>query len=172
MFKVGDTIIYSSHGLCHINAISEKTFSGVTKSYYILHPLNNPKLEICAPISNKSNSMLELMTKEESEAIIDSFTQPGLEWIEKSNHRSQTYSDRVKKGDRREISRVIKTLMMKKMQIERNDKKFPEVDRKLLSSMQDILFAELALSLNTTSEKIHQRVNEILDNELSIGTES
>ena len=172
MFNVGDTIIYSSHGLCHIDSISEKTFSGVTKSYYILHPLNNPKLEICAPLSNKSNSMLELMNAEDAEKILNTFALPGLEWIEKSTHRVQTYSDRAKKGDRREITKIIKTLMIKKMEIERNDKKFPEVDRKLLSSMQDILFAELALSLNTTSANIQSKVEEILLSELAIVTES
>ena len=171
MFNVGDTIIYSSHGLCHIDSISDKTFSGVTKTYYILHPLNNPKLEICAPVSNKTNAMLELMSQEDAEEIMTVFNEPGMEWIEKTTHRTQTYADRARKGNRQEIAKIIKTLMVKKIEIERNEKKFPENDRKLLSSMQDILFAELALSLKTTIEQIHDKVEQIIVSELETITE-
>lgn len=163
MFKVGDTIIYSAHGLCHIDDISEKTFSGVTKTYYVLHPLNNNKLEICTPVDNKSISMLEIMNKEEAIAILNVFTQPGIEWIEKTNHRTQTYSNIVRKGDREDIAKIIHTLMVKKYEIECNEKKFPEYDRKLLISIQNILFAELAISLDMTIEQIHTKVQEILN---------
>ncbi|MEK9199071.1 CarD family transcriptional regulator [Ureibacillus sp. 179-F W5.1 NHS] len=163
MFKVGDTIIYSAHGLCHIDDISEKTFSGVTKTYYVLHPLNNNKLEICTPVDNKSISMLEIMNKEEANAILNVFTQPGIEWIEKTNHRTQTYSNLSRKGNREDIAKIIKTLMIKKYELECNDKKFPEYDRKLLMSIQNILFAELALSLEMSIEQIHTKILEILN---------
>jgi len=161
LFNIGDTIIYSAHGLCQIDGISEKTFSGVTKTYYVLHPLNNEKLEISTPVDNKTIS--KLMAKEEAEEILNLFKQPGVEWIEKGNQRSQGYALIAKKGDRREIAKVINTLLVKKHSIEKNEKKFPEQDRKLLVSMQGILFSELALSLNTTSEEISAKIVNLLD---------
>lgn len=161
MFNIGDTIIYSSHGLCQIDAISEKTFSGVTKTYYVLHPLNNEKLEISTPVDNKTISTL--MAKEEAEEILNLFTQPGIEWIEKGNQRSQGFSLIAKKGDRKEIAKVVNSLLVKKNELENFGKKFPEQDRKLLISMQSILFSELALSLNTTTEVISDKIASLLD---------
>ena len=160
MFKIGDTIIYSSHGLCQIDGISEKTFSGVTKTYYVLHPLNNEKLEISTPVDNKTISTL--MAKEEAQELLDLFTQPGVEWVEKGNQRTQGYSLIAKKGDRKEIAKVINTLLVKKHELENNNKKFPEQDRKILVSMQSILFSELALALNTTTEEISEKVHQLL----------
>ena len=110
MFNIGDTIIYSSHGLCQIDGISEKTFSGVTKTYYVLHPLNNEKLEISTPVDNKTISTL--MAKEEAEEILNLFKEPGIEWIEKGNQRTQGYSLIAKKGDRKEIAKVINTFIL------------------------------------------------------------
>ncbi len=160
MFNIGDTIIYSSHGLCQIDGISEKTFSGVTKTYYVLHPLNNEKLEISTPVDNKTISTL--MEKEEAKEILNLFTQPGIEWIEKGNQRTQNYSAIAKKGDRKEMSKVINTLLIKKHELENNDKKFPEQDRKLLVSIESILFSELALSLNTSTEEISEKIHHLL----------
>ncbi|MCM3387521.1 CarD family transcriptional regulator [Ureibacillus chungkukjangi] len=160
MYNIGDTIIYSSHGLCQIDGISEKTFSGVTKTYYVLHPLNNEKLEISTPVDNKTISTL--MAKEEAEEILNLFTQPGVEWIDKGNQRTQGYSLIAKKGDRKELAKVINTLLVKKNELENNDKKFPEQDRKLLISMQSILFSELALALDTTTEDISGRIQHLL----------
>ncbi|MFC7684427.1 CarD family transcriptional regulator [Ureibacillus sp. GCM10028918] len=161
MFNIGDTIIYSSHGLCQIDGISEKTFSGVTKTYYVLHPLNNEKLEISTPVDNKTISTL--MAKEEAEEILTLFTKPGIDWIEKGNQRSQGYSLIAKKGNRKEIAKVINTLLVKKHELENNDRKFSEQDRKLLVSMQGILFSELALSLNTTTAEISNKIAHLLD---------
>ncbi|TSI03135.1 CarD family transcriptional regulator [Lysinibacillus sp. BW-2-10] len=162
MFNIGDKIIYSSHGLCCIDDITEKTFSGVTKTYYVLHPLDNEKLQINAPIDNKSISMLEVMNKEEAEEILFLFTLPGIEWIDKSHQRIQIYNSIVKKGNRKEIAKIINTLMIKKHELESEGKKFPEFDRKLLVTIQHILFNELALSLKTTIDTIHQKVEKLL----------
>lgn len=148
MFNVGDLIIYSTHGLCHIDDICEKTYSGETKTYYVLHPLDNEKLQINTPVNNKTISMLEIMDKKEAEEILSLFTLPGIDWIEKSHQRTQTYSEVTRKGNRKEIARVINTLMLRKHEIELNGKKFSEYDRKLLTSMQNILFHEIAISLN------------------------
>lgn len=158
MFNVGDLIIYSTHGVCHIDNISEKTFSGVTKTYYELHPLNNVKLKISAPVGNKSISMLEIMNKDEAEDILQLFEKPGIEWIEKNHQRTQEYSQIVELGNRKEAAKVINTLMRKKQELERNGKKFPEYDRKLLLSLESTLFSELAIALEATIEDIYNHV--------------
>ncbi|MDQ6596090.1 CarD family transcriptional regulator [Bacillus salipaludis] len=41
MFNIGDLIIYSGHGICRVDDICEKTVSGITRTYYVLHPMEN-----------------------------------------------------------------------------------------------------------------------------------
>jgi CarD family transcriptional regulator len=77
MFNIGDLIIYSSHGICCIDDICEKTYTGVAKNYYVLHPTENSNLEISVPVDSDKVTMLELLNREEAEEIIESFTIPG-----------------------------------------------------------------------------------------------
>ena len=53
-------------------------------------------------------------------------------------------------------------LMRKKHEIEMSGKKFHEYDRKFLTFVSDILFAELAISLDTTFEEIFDRVTNLI----------
>jgi len=52
MFNIGDSVLYSSHGICLIEDICEKTFMGITKKYYVLHPMEDCKLSISTPVDN------------------------------------------------------------------------------------------------------------------------
>lgn len=111
MFNVGDLIIYSAQGICRIDDICERTYSGVTKNYYILHPLDNKKLMISTPVDNDKVTMLKLIDKNEAEEILESFRLPGIGWIEVRSERNQIYSEIVKQGNRMEISRIANALM-------------------------------------------------------------
>ncbi|MGE5627574.1 MAG: CarD family transcriptional regulator [Solirubrobacterales bacterium] len=159
MFNIGDLIIYSAQGICQIDDICEKTYSGVSKSYYVLHPIRDIKLVISIPVDNEKVTMLELIQKEEAEEIIESFRFSGASWIDMNSQRNHTYYNIVKNGDRKEISKVINVLMREKVKIEGNGKKFFESDNKILTFAQSILFTELAMSLNTTTDEIHERIN-------------
>lgn len=158
MFNIGDLIIYSAHGICRIDDICEKTYSRVTKNYYVLHPIQDCRLKISIPVDSDKVNMLDLINKEEAEEIIESFKLPGTGSIELHNERNQIYSDILKKGNRKEISNIVNTLIQKKLKTEESGKKFHEKDNKLLMYTQNILFTELAMALNTTFEKINDRV--------------
>jgi CarD family transcriptional regulator len=158
MFNIGDKVIYSSQGICIIDDICEKEYFGATKNYYILHPLENPNLIISTPVDNNKVTMLELVDRDEAERIIESFRQPGMDWIESWDQRNQTYSEIVKRGNRFEISGIVNTLMRKKHEAETVGKKLSAKDIKLLDMVQNTLFSELAMSLNTTLEAIQEKV--------------
>ncbi|OCA89290.1 CarD family transcriptional regulator [Bacillus sp. FJAT-27225] len=159
MYDIGDLIIYSAHGICKIEDICDKTISGKTKKYYVMHPLeNNHKLTISTPVDNEKVIMKKLVPKEDAKLLIDSFKGEGKKWIDNPNMRSQKYNELVATGNRLEIAKIINTLMRMQMKVESEGKKFYEQDRKLLGSLQSILFKELAISLNTTFENIHQTV--------------
>ncbi len=159
MFNKGDLVLYSAHGICRIDDICDKTIANVTKSYYSLHPMDDRKLSISIPVDNERVTIQELMTKEESENIIESFKFDGCEWIDIDNMRNVKYNEILKQGDRTEIAKIAITLMKKKFELESNSKKFHEKDKKILQNIQNILFSELAFILNTTSEEIEGQIN-------------
>lgn len=159
MFKKGDLVIYSSHGICKIDDICEKTISNVTKKYYSLHPMDDRKLSISIPVDNDKVTIQELLTKEEAENIIESFKFEGYEWIAIDNERSTKYNEILKEGNRMEIAKIANTLMRKKVELDSNGKKFHEKDKKILICIQNILFTELAFILNTTLEEIKDKIN-------------
>lgn len=110
------------------------------------------------PYNNNQVVMFGIIDRIEAEEILESFKQPGMEWIEKVNDRSSTYSDIVKTGNRKEISRIVNTLMRRKYEVEQMEKKLGEPDKRLLSRIQNILFKELAISLDTTYDDIFEEV--------------
>lgn len=159
MFSIGDMVIYSAHGICKIDDICEKTVSGKTNLYYVLHPLeNNHQLTISTPVNNEKVVMLGLLHKEEANEIIESFKYPGVIWNDKPNLRYQLYSNLLNTGDRKEIAKVVNTLMRQKIEVELHGRKLYEQDRKLLDTAQNILFKELAISLKTTFQEINEMV--------------
>ncbi|MFC4559413.1 CarD family transcriptional regulator [Virgibacillus kekensis] len=163
MFNIGDLIIYSTHGICKIDDICDKTVSGVTRTYYVLHPMEDDHhLTISTPVNDSKVVMLELIHKEEASTILDSFQYPGIEWNDNPNERFRKYSDIVNSGNRKEIASVINTLMRRKTEAELQEKKLYERDHKLLNTIKNILFKELAISMNTTFEDVNENVFKVI----------
>jgi CarD family transcriptional regulator len=159
VFNVGDLIMYSTHGICQIDEVCEKTYLDVTKNYYVLHPLNNNRLKISTPVDNDKVMMLEIMDKERAEAILESFKLPGIEWIENNKERNKVYSDIVNSGNREEISKILSTLKRKNQEAIDDKVKFVDQDKVLLTSVQNILFSELAYSLDVSTDSIFELVD-------------
>ena len=167
MFKVGDLIIYSTHGVCKIDDICEKTFRNVTREYYILHPLDEPELTISVPVDNDQVVMLDIMDEEEAKNILKSFEEPGIEWIEDAKQRNKKYSSLINSGDRDHIVKIANTLMRKQKEAKLNKERMYDQDQKMLEQIQKIMFQELAASLNVSVEKIIKKINDIIPSNVS-----
>ncbi|SIS46110.1 CarD family transcriptional regulator [Salimicrobium flavidum] len=160
MFSIGDLLIYSTHGICRVDDICEKTFAGETKTYYVLFPLEKTpqNLKISIPTDNEIVVMLKMLNKEQAEDLLQSFEEPGVKWIDHPNQRFRKYSEIVRAGDRKNIVRVLKTFLRKKTEAELVGKKLYEQDKKLLNAAGNILFRELALALDVTMKDVEQKV--------------
>lgn len=162
MFNIGDIIIYSVHGLCQIEDICEKTISGMTRTYYVLHPLGETSLKISIPINNDKVVMLKPMDKEQAEELIQTFEHPGAAWINDAKQRSHQYVKCVSTGNRDEIAKIANTLMRKNHELKMNNKRLYDQDRSFLQTVQSILYKEMALVLDTTYEAIEERINRLI----------
>src|SRR5881394_746055 len=102
MYNIGDLIIYSGHGICKVDSICDKTYFGHTKTYYVLHPLENShQLTISIPVDNENVNMSKLIQRDQAEEILESFKLPGVDWIENNHSRIQVYNEIVRTGNRK-----------------------------------------------------------------------
>ena len=163
LFTAGDLIIYSTHGVCRIDNISDKTVAGETKSYYTLHPIHNTqKLEISIPVDNDSIMMLTLLEADEATVILESFRSPGVDWNPHSNNRNREFLNVVRSGNRHDIAQVINTLSRRQIEAVHANKKLYEQDRKILENAKTILVKELSLALNQQESDIDRKISKHL----------
>lgn len=162
MFKIGELVVYPTHGLCQIDDITERDFRGEVRSYYVLHPKKDSSLTINVPVGSDKVLMLKTLTKVEALEILKLFNEPGMEWIPDVRQRQRKYSNMINSGDRRDICKIANTLLRKSNEAADNDKKLYEQDRKMLANIEEILFNELASALDTTMEDISKKINKMI----------
>lgn len=169
MFKIEDQVIYSVHGICRIDDISEETIDGVTKQYYVLHPIENGhRMTITIPVDNNKVAILPLLKKEEAATIIDSFNFEGIDWIEDGQARYKAYNEIVNRGDRKEIAKLINTLKRKDLELKETSGRLEDRDQKILNTVQSIFFKELAFALKRTYSEINEAISLSLSRQAKI----
>src|SRR5699024_838312 len=162
--QIRNLTINQEHGICRIKDISEKTYSNNTKTYYVLQPIDNSnQLTFNIPVENHKKLLTELMDKEEAKKVIQSFHLDGMEWIEKPQQRTNSYTKVLNSGDRIEVAKVANTLLIKKREIENGGKKLSENYRKLLMNIEEILFNEMAIALDIPVKDVKKEINSIID---------
>lgn len=53
MFTKVDLVVYSSHGIFRIDDVCDKTYAGITRTYDVMHPIEDYGLTIQTPIDNE-----------------------------------------------------------------------------------------------------------------------
>lgn len=163
MYQIGELVIYSSHGICRIDDICQKTILGKTRQYYVLRPIENKEnLTINAPIQQNENLIQRLINLEEANEILQSFKDEGIEWEENANVRYNLFNKIVQQGNRKEIAKVINTLLKKKRELKAQEKNLHKRDEELLRRVQNILYKELSIALDVSLEEIEKRINDSL----------
>ena len=155
MFKVNDTIMYGTQGVCTIVEITEKDFMGTKKEYYVLKPMNNKGATLFAPVSTKAgNKMRRILTKEEVYALIDDMPSEETNWIKNDNLRKETYKKIIVDGNHTELIRMIKTLHIHRKKRESEGKHLYLSDERFLKEAERILCEEFQYVLNVDREEL------------------
>src|SRR5699024_12625309 len=90
------------------------------------------------------------MDRDEAVTVLESFK---LSTTETIDIRPNSYSKLVDSGDRIGIANTINNLMRKKREMAQNNKKLNRRDQDFLDMARGALFKELAISLDTSSNK-------------------
>lgn len=162
MFSIGDTVFYGAHGVCVIEDIEDQTFSGNTKSYYILRSFHDKTLKLFHPVEAVESKLTPIPTKEKGTLILETFKNPPDEWNERVTERSQTYQRILDSENHLRIAQMMNTILRKKQVLEQENKKLANQDMQILKQVAPILYKELSVSLNITVEEVEEKIEEII----------
>jgi len=135
---------------------------GEKKNCYEIHPINDERLFLSVPVEKGDLLLFKMADKSEAEDLLNKFNEKGYEWIDNNNERVKIYTDILKTGKREDISLVLNALITEGIKLSKIDKKLNEKDKRILSSIEEILFEELAYALEITKEEVKSKIYKII----------
>ena len=105
-----------------------------------------------SPLSDKMN---RLLTKTEVDKIIDSsIPEKPFDWIENDRERTAKIKEVASSGDRKRITRMIKTLRLRRKALSACGKKLRVTDEAALTSAEKVLYDEFAYALGIARDEV------------------
>ena len=157
MYQVGDWIFYGNIGACQVMELSERRIPGMDKAvlYYTLLPLNG-SCSISTPVLNGKVFMRPLISKEQADALIDTFPDIDAEAYHNPVLRqlSDHYETALNSHDCLSLIKMTMSIHAKKEAAASQKKKLGAVDEKFMKKAEDLLFGELAVALGIKKEEV------------------
>lgn len=168
MFKVNDTIMYGTQGICKIVDMEEKDFMGTKKQYYVLKPVNDKAATLYAPVNNEKieGKMRRILSKEEIYQLIESMPAEETLWIQSENERREQYKKIITEGNHVDLIRMIKALYAHKQQREAEGKHLYLSDERFFKEAERILYEEFQYVLNVKREELLPLIFEKIQNSI------
>ena len=161
MFRIGDLVAHPMHGAGVIDAIVQEKVAGSTQEYYVFKmPVGGLLLKI--PVANSESIGLRTIITPE-EALIAGIPSLEVESSANWNKRYQENLQRLKSGDLREVSRVIKGLMTRDTQ-----RGLSTGERKMLQTAKRILISEIVLTEQADYENVESRLDRAMTQEAAV----
>ncbi|MGL6197673.1 MAG: CarD family transcriptional regulator [Lachnospiraceae bacterium] len=155
-YKVNETILYGTHGVCRITEISERKFGEESMEYYILKPLYDKKSTLFVPANSEKllKKMRRVLTVEEIYDLIKAMPDQNTIWIENESERKDKYKEILSKGNRKDLVCLIKTLYKHQLEQQEKGKKLHIADERFMKDAEHLLHAEFAHVLEIQYEQV------------------
>lgn len=156
MFKINDTIIYDSHGVCTVKAVETHNFTGENMEYYVLQQIKAPANKFYVPTSNENlvEKMRRVYSPLEIDELILNMPDEECVWIDDDIQRKNEFRRIISGGDRHELVRLIKSLYLRREKLSKESKRLHIADEKFLSDAENMLHSEFAYSLDIPKEQV------------------
>ena len=157
-FKIGDTVMYSTNGICTVSDIQKMTFPMETKerTYYVLRPASNRNATLFVPDDNAElvGKMRYILPKDEIDDIISGAVGETIDWIDERNARNNAFSTILKNGDPRELLLLLRCILKRKSQLAEVNRRLSNADETTLMSAEKLVCEEFAFSLGISRDEI------------------
>ena len=162
MYKVNDYVVYKK-SVCKVKEIKNNKLNGI--DYYILVPIDDDSLIIDVPVDNRMGYLRDVISKKETEELINSI--PNIEPLDNIDDKyiEKTYKDLIG-GDYKDLFKIIKTSYLRNEMRSKNNRRPSEKDLNYFNQAEKYLYNELSISLNMsfddTKNYIVTRVQELM----------
>ncbi len=148
-YGVGDHVMYMSNGVCRIDELRTESFGGAPKLYYVMHSLSDTRSVIYVPTDSEplTSSMLELLSREQIDAILAESNIENEVWIADTKARAARFTELLSGGDRAELVKIIRILGRHKTEVESQRKKFYVSDERILNAATKAVTEEFSFVL-------------------------
>ncbi len=167
MYKVNDRIVYGTHGVCEVTAVGRLSMSAADgkRKYYTLRPIYQKDSLIYVPVDNVKVPMRRVLTKEETDQLMEEIPTLDTIWISNEREREMQYKEAVLSGDCHALVRIIKTLYLRRKSRMESGKKVAAVDERYFRQAEDLLYGELAFVLGMDRDDIAPYISSHIERE-------
>lgn len=164
MFAINDSVLYGNEGVCLITGIVKKEFNSELIDYYLLKPIYSPNSSIYVPLNNNTliNKIHPLVSTDEIIKLINLMPKEDTIWIEDDNNRREEYKKIISSGDRLHLMKLIKTLYLKREDLQNKRKKLLTSDDNFFKTAEKILYDEFAYVLDIKPDEVLPYIKEQL----------
>lgn len=173
MFKVNDTIMYGTQGICEIVEITEKEFMDTKREYYVLKPINDSCATLFVPVHSEKTEakMRAILSEKEICELIENMPNEEANWIQNENERRDKYKKIIASGDRVELIKMIKALYFHKKERESDGKHLYLSDERFFKEAERILYDEFQYVLHIHKDEVMNFIFSRIDKNMENGVE-
>lgn len=162
MFQIGDYIICGSNGVCKVQNIGDDVPGAKEgRTYYTLASVYQKGMVVYTPIDNEKVVMRAVLTKAEAEELIAGIKEIDMLWVSDDRKREEAYKEALRSCDCKQLVSIIKNLYNRKQERMAAGKKTITNDEKYFKMAEDILYEELAVSLEINKEDVKKHIMEV-----------
>ncbi len=162
MFQIGDYIICGSNGVCKVQDIGRNVPGAKEgRTYYTLASVYQKGMVVYTPVDNKKVVMRAILTKTEAEELVAGIKEIDMLWVSDDKRREEAYKEALRSCDCKQLVGIIKNLYNRKQERMAAGKKIITNDENYFKMAEDILYEELAISLEMNKEDVKKHIMEV-----------
>lgn len=165
MFEMGTMLVHPTYGVCevvHIGKIDMKSVKD-ERLYYTLIPLYDGKSKLFIPTDSDGLGLRPVMTKESALELVASLPKMEPITVQNEKEREKVFKEMIRGGNCEDISRIIKTLYLRKKARLAAGKKAVSLDEKYLFMAREQLYGELAVSLGIEKNGVEDYIAQSIE---------
>lgn len=165
MYEEGTLLVHPNYGVCKILGIGKVDMRHASKEsvYYTLEPLYDGKSKLYIPTDSEKLILRPVMTKESAEALIGRLSEIEPLTVQNEKEREKVFRELLQTGDCENISRIVKTLYLRKKARLLAGKKAVSLDEKYLYIAREHLYGELAVSLGIDKDHVEDYITKCIE---------
>jgi len=165
MYQEGTLLVHPTYGVCEVVRIGKLDMNNRNKEciYYTLVPLYDSKSKLYIPTDSEGLGLRPVMTKECAQELINRLSQIEPLLVQNEKEREKIFKELLKTGNCEDISRVIKTLYLRKQERLLQGKKAVSLDEKYLYIAREHLYGELAVSLGIDKSSVEDYITKCIE---------